>query len=89
MIILAVLTAKLLWRVKVKTGEKIIKISNQCLLFLPTAKHSQDLRAHKIKRNTTTRGNVLASTKPKNRYIQQHKKDPGLQQQTESTSEVK
>ena len=47
MIILAVHTAKLLRRVK--TGEKIIKIANQCILFSGTAKYSQDLCAHKIK----------------------------------------
>ena len=61
-----------------ETVEKIIKIANQCLLFSPTGKHSRDLRAHKIKRITTVkrinRRKVLACTKPKNRYIQQHKK---------------
>ena len=79
MIILAVLTAEIFRRVK--TGEKIIKIANQCIFITP-AKHSRGLRGHKIKRITTvkramTRGNVLASTKSKNRYIQQHKKDLG------------
>ena len=68
MIILTVCTAKILRRVA--TGEKIIKTANQCFLFLPTVKHSRDLRAHKIKRITSvkkakTRGNVSASTKPK------------------------
>ena len=87
MIFLAFFTAKTLRRVE--TGEKIIKIANQCLLYLPTVKYSRDLRAHKIKRTTTvkkamTRGNVLVCTKPKYRCIQQHKKDPGLQQQIEN-----
>ena len=41
---------------------------------------SSHLRVHKIKTITSmkramTRGNVLACTKPKNRYIQQHEKD--------------
>ena len=71
MIILAVHTAKIIQRVV--TDEKIIKTANQCL-FLPTAKHSRDLRAHKIKRiiyvkKALTRRNILACTKPKNRYI--------------------
>ena len=66
MIILTVLTAKILWRME--TGEKMIKIANQCLLFLPTVKHCRDLHVHKIKRTTTvkramTRGNVLACIK--------------------------
>ena len=71
MIILAVFT------------KKIIKITNQCLLFLLTTKYNRDLLAHKIKRVTTvkrtiTRGNnILACKKPKNKYIQQHKKDLG------------
>ena len=65
MIILAVLTSKIL--LGVKTGEKLIKIANQFLHFLPIAKYSLDLRVHKIKRITTlkrtmTRGNVLACT---------------------------
>ena len=65
MIILAVLTSKIL--LGVKTGEKLIKIANQFLQFLPIAKYSLDLRVHKIKRITTlkrtmTRGNVLACT---------------------------
>ena len=77
MIILAVLTAKIPQRVE--TAEKIIKLANQCLLFLPTAKYSRDLCAHKIKwistlKRAMTRGNVLACAKPKNRYIQQHEK---------------
>ena len=60
-------TAKILW--KVETGEKMIKVANQCP-FLPMVKHSQDLRAHMIKRITTmktatTKGNILACTKPK------------------------
>ena len=76
-----VLTAKILRRVE--TGGKIIKIANQCLPFLPTAKHSQDLRAHKIKiittvKRTMTRDSALPCTNPKNRYIQQQRKDPGL-----------
>ena len=81
MIILGVLTAKILRRVE--TSKKIKKVAkNQCLLSSPTGKHNSDSSAHKIKRITTvkramTRGNDLASTKPKNRYIQQHKKDPG------------
>ena len=53
MIIPAVFAAKILRRVE--TYEKIIKIANQCLLFLPTAKYSRDLRAHKIKRITTVK----------------------------------
>ena len=40
--------------------EKKIKIANQCLLFfLPTAKYNRDLRAHKIKRITTGKGQWL------------------------------
>ena len=45
MFILAVLDAKILRRAG--TCENIIEIANQCLLFLPTAKHSGDLQAHK------------------------------------------
>ena len=65
MIILAVLTSKILLRVK--TGGKIIKIANQFLLFLPTVKYSRDFSVHKIKKITTlkmtmTRGDVLACT---------------------------
>ena len=71
MIIIAVLTAKVFRRME--TGKKTKKGANQCLLFLPTAKYSRDLRAHKIieQGNDTTvnramtRGNVLACTKPK------------------------
>ena len=53
------------------------------VLFLPTAKYSWNLHAHKIKsiitlKSAMTRDNVLPCTKPKNRYIQQHKKDRGL-----------
>ena len=47
--------------------------------FLPTEKHSRDLSAYKINKITPvkramTKSNVLAFTKPKNRYIQQRKK---------------
>ena len=77
MIILADFTAKILRRVK-------IKIANQCLFFYQ--RQGLGLRAHKSKRITTvkmvmTTDNVLACTKPKDRYIQQHKKNPGLLQQ--------
>ena len=73
MIFLAVLTTKIPWRVE--TGENIIQIANQCLLFYRRQKHSRDLRAHKIERIATakramTMGNVLACIKPKNRYVQ-------------------
>ena len=71
MVILIVLIAKVLRRME--TGLKIIKIGNQFLLFLPAAKHSGDLGAHKIKRITTvkramTRSNATARTKPKIRH---------------------
>ena len=59
MIFLAFFTAKTLRRVE--TGEKIIKIANQCLLYLPTVKHSRDLRAHKIKRTTTVKKAMLGA----------------------------
>ena len=73
MIFLAVLTTKIPWRVE--TGENIIQIAKSVSSFLPTAKHSRDLRAQKIERIATakramTMGNVLACIKPKNRYVQ-------------------
>ena len=57
MIILAVLTSKILWRLE--TDEKIIKTANQCLLFLATSKHSPDLRKHKIKRIKTVKRTMI------------------------------
>lgn len=64
---------------------KIIKIENHCLLFSPTAKHSRDLHAHKIKRITAMKravasGNVLDCTKTKKKInkISYVKEDPGL-----------
>ena len=68
MFVVAVLTAKILWRVE--TGEKIIQIANKCLPFLPTAKYIRDLNAHKIMamaivKRAMTRDNVLAYTNPK------------------------
>ena len=64
MIILAVRTAKILWRVE--TGKKNIQIANQCL----PAKYIRDLREHKMKtiaivKRAMTKDNVLAYTKPK------------------------
>ena len=51
------------------------KNSKKVSPFLPTAKHSRDLRAHKIERiaaakRAMTMDNVLACIKPKNRYLQ-------------------
>ena len=59
MIILPVFGAKILRRVE--TCEKIIKMANHCLLFLPTADYNRDLRAHKIKRITNVKGAVTVS----------------------------
>ena len=59
MIILAVFAAKILRRVE--TYEKIMKIANRCLFFLPTAKYNRDLRAHKIKRITTAKRAITVS----------------------------
>ena len=59
MIILAVFAAKILRRVE--TCEKVMKIANQCLLFLPTTKYNRDLRAHKIKRITTVKRAMTVS----------------------------
>ena len=62
------------WRKKNKNCKSVFSF------FLPTAKQSRNLNPRKIKRITTTVrramtwDNVLACTKPKNRYIQQHKK---------------
>ena len=92
MIILAVLTDKILRRVE--TCEKIIKIANQCLLFLPTVKHSRELHAHKIKgitivQRAMTRGNTLSCTKPKIGIFSNIKKNTGLKQEIQSDREVK
>ena len=60
--------------------QKNDKNSKSVSSFLPTEKHSRDLRAYKIKKITPVKREMttsifLAFTEPKNRYIQQHKKD--------------
>ena len=56
---LAVFADKILRRAE--SCKKIIKIANQRLLFLPTAKYNRDVRASKIKRITTVNREMTVS----------------------------
>ena len=65
-----------------RAAKNMIKIANECLLFELTTKHSSNLRVDNVKRianakKAMTRGNLLACTQLKNKYIQQLKKFQG------------